>query len=125
MYSRALPLFGAVAAGFTLAMVCFTAWTPRPANAQRNQPTLSAPGLTVAGGNNTAPQPLEIQPLDRETFVVATREPRLVSRVDGAENSAQYMLVTVITHYTLRGDRLLPIENVRVPAGYREVRVGE
>jgi hypothetical protein len=69
-------------------------------------------------------QPLEVQALDGTHFVVATREPRLVSQV-GREGSAQNMLVTVVTHYTVNGDRLMPIEHVRVPTGFRLITVEE
>ncbi len=130
MRSRTLPLVGAVALGFAAAALLSALWTPRPAVAQgqfRGSPPVSG-GLTVVGApqSNTPnmPQPIEIQSLDPEHFVVATREPRLVEQV-GREGAAQNMLVTVVTHYTVRGDRLIPVEHVRVPSGYRAVTIEE
>jgi len=52
------------------------------------------------------------------------REPRLVQQT-GREGTAQNMLVTVVTHYTVKGDRLIPIEHVRVPSGYRAITIEE
>ena len=129
MRSRTLPLLGAVSAGFAAAALLFAVWAPRPAVAQgqfRGSPP--AGGLTVIGGpqssSQTVPQPIEIQSLDPEHFVVATREPRLVEQV-GREGAAQTMLVTVVTYYTVRGDRLIPVEHVRVPTGYRAITIEE
>jgi len=126
------PMLGAAALGFATALVCFSAWAPRPASAQR--PNLGGAnfpsGVPLGGmlppstGGASTPQPIAIQGLDGEHFVVASREPRLVQQL-GREGSAQNMLVTVVTHYTVRGDRLLPIEHVHVPTGFRIVAVEE
>ena len=131
MKTSALSLVGAAALGFVAAMLCFTAWAPRPADAQiRNLSPNQLPSGVPLGGYNMSsptgayPQPLEVQALAGDNFVVATREPRLVTQV-GREGQAQNMLVTVVTHYTLRGDRLIPVEHVRVPTGYQLVTVGE
>jgi hypothetical protein len=123
MKSHALPLFGAAAAGFAIAVLCFTAWAPRPASAQFTSSQVG-PGFSVApqSGGGVAPQPIEVQALDADHFVVASREPRLVSQI-GREGTAQNMLVTVVTHYTVQGDRLAPVEHARVPTGYRLVTV--
>jgi hypothetical protein len=127
MTARALPLLGALALGCGLATACFSAWAPRPAGAQSRSTSLGTlpipTGLTVASPNNPTPQPLQIQALDAERFVVATREPRLVHDLRAPSNQAQNMIVTVVTHYTVRGDRLIPVEHVRVPLGYRLVVV--
>jgi hypothetical protein len=80
------------------------------------QPPLQAP--------STAPQPIEIQALDPQHFVVATREPRLVT-LPGKEGAAQNMLVTVVTYYTVAGGRLVGIEHVRVPMGYKAITIVE
>ena len=124
MKSHALPLFGAAGLGFALAAVCFSAWTPRPASDQRpGAPTGFPNGVPLGGFNaNTAAaagpaQPISVQSLGTDQFVVATREPRLVQQI-GKEGTAQNMLCTVVTHYTVRGERLVPIEHVRVPTGY-------
>jgi hypothetical protein len=66
----------------------------------------------------TSPQPLQVQALDATHFVVVTREPRLTTRVNG-DGRWQQMLVTVVTHYTVQGGKLVPVEHVRVPFGYR------
>lgn len=131
MQSRAYPVIGGVILGFVVAAVCFAAGWARPATAQIKN------GLTPIGGfpqtnivgqgtsSNPSPvQPIEVQSLDKDHFVVATREPRLVTQI-GREGTAQNMLVTVITHYTVREDRLLPVEHVRVPAGYRVITFSE
>jgi len=80
--------------------------------------------VTPQFANTPAPQPLEIQSLDATHFVVVTREPRLVL-VPGRENAAQSMLCTVVTHYTVQGNQLVPVEHVRVPAPYRLVQLNE
>lgn len=131
MRSQALPLITAAGIGFAVAAIGFAFGTARPASAQfKGTPTGQIPAV-IPGLNNpagpstvTPPQPLEIQALDGEHFVIATREPRLVQQV-GREGTAQQMLVTVVTHYTVRGDRLIPIEHVRVPTGYRPITIEE
>ena len=42
----------------------------------------------------------------------------------GHEGTATNMLVTVVTYYTVAGDRLVPLEHVRVPAGWQPVILG-
>ena len=126
MRSQTVPLLGAAVLGFAAAAVCFTAWNARPASAQvRGLPQIGQPlgTFSVAAPNTPAPpQPIEVQALDPEHFVVATRDARLVQQI-GREGTAQQMLVPVVTHYTVRGDRLIPVEHVTVPAGFRLVTV--
>jgi hypothetical protein len=131
MKQQALPLIAAALLGFAAAGLLFGLWGAPAARAQgRNNtnpplfgqiPTLGAP---AGAGAQLPPQPIAIQALDAEHFVVATREARLVQQI-GREGTAQSMLVTVVTHYTVRGDRLLPVEHVRVPTGYRPVTIEE
>ena len=40
------------------------------------------------------------------------------------DHTATNMLVTVVTYYTVSGDRLIPLEHVRVPAGWQQVILG-
>lgn len=131
MQSRTYPLIGGAILGFVMVAVCFASGWGRPATAQIKsglQPIGPYPPTNIVGqstNSNTAPvQPIEVQSLDRDHFVVATREPRLVTQM-GREGTAQNMLVTVITHYTVGQDRLVPIEHVRVPPGYRAVNFSE
>jgi hypothetical protein len=129
MRSGTLPVVGAAALGFAAAALMFAVWTPRAAGAQgqfRGAPALGQLPIISPPPSNTPtmPQPIEIQSLDPEHFVVATREPRLVEQVT-KEGAAQNMLVTVVTHYTVRGARLMPVEHVRVPAGYRAITIEE
>jgi len=127
MTSKPVSLIGATALGFAVAAACFSAWAPRPASAQFNVkgglPDQIPNTFSVQGP--TAPpsaQPIAVQALDSQHFVVASREPRLVQQV-GRENTAQNMLVTVVTHYTVRGDKLIPVEHVSVPIGYHLVTI--
>lgn len=125
MRSTALSLVGAAALGFAAAAVCFSIWAPRAATAQQvKTPTgLGTPPPTISfGGQPSIPQPLQVQALDADHFVMVSREPRLLTK-DG--KTAQNVVVTVVTHYTVRGERLIPIENVRVPTGYTVVTVDE
>ncbi|MFN3649536.1 MAG: hypothetical protein ACK47B_08120 [Armatimonadota bacterium] len=128
MKSGSLPLLAAALAGALAASAGFVAWSARPASAQQLGPpiggvgTLSGPTVSVTNPPQPAavePQPISVQPLDPMHFVVATREPRLVTR-DG--KTAQNMLVTVVTYYTVRPDRLVPVEHVRVPTGYQLIQ---
>lgn len=119
MKSGTLPLLGAAALGFAAAAVCFSAWSARPADAQIIP---NVRPITNGGQAAVEPQPISIQALDATHFVVATREPRLVT-ADG--KTAQNMLVTVVTHYTVRPERLVPVEHIRTPAGYQPVVTGE
>lgn len=122
MGSRTLPLIGAAALGFAAAALGFSAWAPRAASAQfRGVSPVFQPG--ISNPSSPPPQPLEIQALDKDHFVVATREPRLVAQI--GREGAQNMLVTVVTHYTVTGDRLVPMEHVRVPTGYRQITLDE
>ena len=133
MKTPTFQLFSAAALGFAAAAICFSAWSVKPASAQfKGAPALGqlpgsniplSNGLQIAGGATTSTaQPLAIQALDNEHFVVVSREPRLVQQI-GREGTAQNMMVTVVTHYTVRGERLLPIEKVNTPAGYRAVTI--
>src|SRR5687768_1494780 len=131
MRSQVLPLITAASLGFAGAAVLLSLGAHQPAAAQFRGGPPTAPLPTVLPGppaNNNpmtmAAQPLEIQALDGEHFVVATREPRLVQQT-GREGTAQNMLVTVVTHYTVRGDKLMPVEHVRVPLGYRAIAIEE
>jgi hypothetical protein len=128
MRLRAVPAFAAAGAGFLLAAALFAS---RPARAQFNGPaqTVPAGAVTPAGlgavsgagaGVAAIPQPIQIQALDNMHFVVATREPRLVQPV-GREGTATNMLVTVVTYYTVAGNRLIPVEHIRAPAGWQPV----
>jgi hypothetical protein len=124
------PAAGAAVLGFAVGGLCFSAFALKPASAQfrgapnQGQPTQSLGGIptfNIGTPQGVAPtQPIEIQALDPDHFVVVTREPRLVVE-QGKEGVATNMLVTVVTHYTVRGDRLVPIEHVRVPARHRAV----
>lgn len=62
--------------------------------------------------------PPQVQALDATHFVVVTREPRL-ARKAGSDGPWQNMLVTVVTYYSVQENKLIPIEHVRVPQGYR------
>lgn len=130
MRSQVLPLISAAVLGFAVAALTFSLGASRPAQAQfkGTPPVTPFPAQLPTGGGVAAPsagaQPLEIQALDGEHFVIATREPRLVQQV-GREGTAQNMLVTVVTHYTVRGDKLIPVEHVRVPTGYRVISIEE
>jgi hypothetical protein len=128
-----LPLAGGAVLGFLVAALSFGAWAPRPASAQlrATSPNLLPSGqplggfqMAAGGGGTPSAQPIAVQALDATSFVVATREPRLVSQI-GREGTAQNMIVTVVTHYTVRGDRLIPVEHARVPAGYQLVLLDE
>jgi hypothetical protein len=96
------------------------AWRGRPAQAQLTpKPPLQIPVMPdPLASASTSPQPIQVQALDSTHFVVVTREPRLTTRA-GQDGPWQNMLVTVVTHYTVQRDHLVPVEHVRVPAGYR------
>jgi hypothetical protein len=105
---------GIVLAGLVLAMTGRAA--PGP-----DIPT--APAIPVQADPNapnvaTAPQPIAIQALDATHFVVVTREPRLVQRVNG-DGRFVNMVLPVVTHYTVQSGHLSPIEHVHVPEGWR------
>ena len=121
MKSRAISAAAAAAGGFVLSAALFA---PRAARAQFTGPSqaLAPVTTTVAPSSNSLPppQPIQVQAMDSAHFVVATREPRLVQQV-GREGTATNMLVTVVTYYTVSGDRLLPVEHVRLPAGWQQV----
>src|SRR5688572_6934457 len=110
MKIHTLSLIGAAGLGFATAAVGFGAWSARPASAQFAPPAVIPSGISPVspvGGiqSTTSPQPIAIQGLDPKTFVVASREPRLVARL-GQGGPVQNMVVTVVTHYTVREDRL-------------------
>jgi hypothetical protein len=117
-----LPLAAASVGGLIVAGLLLGPWAA-PVSAQLNR---ISPNLQVAMPQNQtpAPQPIAIGGLDRERFVVATREPRLVQQI-GRDGTAQTMLLTVVTYYVLNGDRLENVEHVRVPAGFRLVMLDE
>lgn len=129
MTARALPFLGAAALGFAAAALFFAGAASRPVGAQViSQPQFGAPplGIVNSGASNPALQvpqpPIAVQSLDKDHFVVVTREPRLVQPI-GREGAGQNMLLTVVTHYTVRPDKLFPVEHVRVPAGYRLIEL--
>lgn len=129
MKARVLPLFGAAVLGCAAAAVGFAIWSPQPARAQiLGQPQFPTPPLGIVNApnpNSQIPQPpIAVEALDADHFVMVTREPRLVRSLT-REGQAQNMLLTVVTHYTARGDRLIPVEHVRVPDGYRLVTLGD
>jgi hypothetical protein len=122
MKSLPLPLLGAAALGFAVATVCFALSSARPAGAQFSPPL----GIqNQAPVNAQAPQPhIAVEALDADRFVMVTREPRLVQSLV-REGAGQNMLLTVVTHYTVKADRLIPVEHVRVPDGYRLVNLSQ
>jgi len=121
MKSRTLSAVAAASAGFMLAAALFAS---RPARAQFTGPSQAIPPVVTTTGSASsvapAPQPIQIQAMDSSHFVVATREPRLAQQI-GHPGSATNMLVTVVSYYTVAGDRLIPVEHVRVPAGWQPV----
>lgn len=121
MKSRAISAFAAAAGGFVLSAALFAS---RPARAQFTGPSQALPPITSAAGVNASPapppQPIQVQAMDSSHFVVVTREPRLVQQI-GREGSVTNMLLTVVTYYTVSGDRLVPVEHVRLPAGFQQV----
>lgn len=126
---KALPLFGAVALGVATVALCSGIGTPRSARAQIiGQPQFPTPPLGIANQPSPSslvpPPPIEVEGLDADHFVMVTREPRLVQSLT-RQGGAQNMLLTVVTHYTVRPDKLIPVEHVRVPDGYRLVNLGE
>jgi hypothetical protein len=90
---------------------------PSPANVPV-QPDPNAPSPVQM------PQPVAITALDATHFVVVTREPRLVFRA-GEEGRYVNMIVHVVTYYTVQNGRLIPIEHIRAPQGWRALVVGE
>jgi hypothetical protein len=126
MRGNAVSLLGALVLGFIAALTCVVLVNGRPASAQLNRGLPGGPITTVtpAGQPQMTAQPLAVTSLDTTHFVVASREPRLVTQI-GREGTAQNMLLTVVTHYTVRGDRLVGIESVKPPTGYRAVNIEE
>jgi hypothetical protein len=100
------------------------AWQGRPAQAQvPSKPPIQIPVMPdPLASASSIPQPIQVQALDNTHFVVVTREPRLATR-SGQEGPWQNVIMTVVTYYTVQatpqGGRLMPVEHVRVPAGYR------
>lgn len=82
------------------------------------QPDPNAPAAAAAAA------PAAVQALDATHFVVVTREPRLVSKV-GEEGRYYNMVLNVVTYYTVLNGRLIPIEHVHVPQGWRALAVGD
>ena len=125
MRTNPVSTLGALALGFVAALACVVMVNGRPANAQLNRlPNGPISTITPAVQPQMAAQPLAISGLDTTHFVVASREPRLVTQV-GREGTAQNMLLTVVTYYTVRGDRLIGIESAKAPTGYRVVNIEE
>lgn len=118
-----MNIAAAAAVGFAAAMLTVAVVNGRPASAQLRLPPGYQPVVSPSGGASV-PQPLVIQGLDQTHFVVASREPRLVSQI-GKEGTAQNMVLTVVTYYTLQNNRLIPIEHVKAPTGYRVVILDE
>jgi hypothetical protein len=81
-------------------------------------PDLNAPAAAAAA------TPMAVQALDATHFVVVTREPRLVSKV-GEEGRYYNMVLNVVTYYAVQNGRLIPIEHVHVPQGWRALTVGD
>ena len=123
MRLRAVSTVAAAGAGLALAA---TLCLSRPARAQftgppqAGLPLTGGAGIGAAAANAPTVQPIQIQALDSTHFVVATREPRLMQPA-GREGQAANMLVTVVTYYTVSGNRLVPVEHVRAPAGWQPV----
>jgi len=111
---------GLVLGGLTLARSGRAAVGPQipTAPALPLLPDPNAPGPTLAT------QPAAVQALDATHFVVVTREPRLVSKV-GEEGRYYNMVLNVVTYYTVQNGRLIPLEHVHVPQGWRALVVGE
>jgi hypothetical protein len=102
-----------VAAGLTL-----TAVRVQPAGAQLGRaPQVDLPVIPDSSSAAGA-QPIQVQALDATHFVVVTREPRLVTKVN-QDGPWQNMLLTVVTHYTVQANKLVPVEHIRTPYGYR------
>jgi hypothetical protein len=80
-------------------------------------PNLVQPDPNSPAGPN-APQPIGIQALDGTHFVVVTREPRLVQRVNG-DGRYVNMVLPVVTYYSVQNGRLAPLEHIHVPEGWR------
>jgi hypothetical protein len=125
MRANAVSLLGALVLGFMAALTCVVLVNGRPASAQLNRGIQTGlTTITPAVSTQSAPQPLSVAGVDGEHFVVASREPRLVTQI-GREGTAQNMLLTVVTYYTVRNGQLVGIENVKVPTGYRAVTIDE
>ena len=93
-------------------------------------PSFPAPGTPLVLPDPNAPsgpataQPVAIQSLDATHFVVVTREPRLVTRV-GGDGRFVNMILYVVTHYTVQNGKLVPVEHVHVPQGWRPLGEGD
>lgn len=91
----------------------------QPARAQVGRPLANDfPIVSESAPSVAAPQ-VQVQALDANRFVVVTREPRLARKAGATDGPWQNMLLTVVTHYTVQENRLVAIEHVRVPQGYR------
>jgi len=103
----------AVAVGLTL-----TAVRVQPARAQLGKaPQVDLPVISD-GSSQMGAQPIQVQALDATHFVVVTREPRLTSKAN-QDGPWQNMLLTVVTYYSVQGNKLVAVEHVRTPYGYR------
>jgi hypothetical protein len=107
------------AAALVAVLLAFAAGRVQPARAQVGQPLSNDFPITAEGGPGIPPTATQVQALDATRFVVVTREPRLVRKANATDGPWQNMLVTVVTHYTVHENRLVAIEHVRVPQGYR------
>ena len=124
MRAPVIQLAASAAVGFTAALLALAVFNGRPAGAQLRPPQGGYNPINMGSGAPSVPQPLAIQGLDTNHFVVASREPRLVSQI-GKEGSAQNMVLTVVTYYVVQGQRLVPIEHVKAPTGYRVITLEE
>jgi hypothetical protein len=125
MKRRMLPLSIAAGAGLLCAGILFGMTLNRAEAQFGGTPQLPAlpPALLQGNGTQTSfPQPIEIQTLDSTHFVVVTREPRIMVPV-GGDGKAMQVLATVVTYYAVQGTRLVPVEHVRVPPGFRLVQL--
>lgn len=105
-------------AALALATLVIGGWRAQPARAQVGRP-LGGDFTLAAEGAPPAATPAQVEGLDANHFVVVTREARLTRKADATGGPWQNMLLTVVTHYTVQDNRLVAIEHVRVPQGYR------
>lgn len=124
MRASTLPLLGATLVGFLAALAVLYGTR---ASAQFKPNNTGLPLInTIPAAGSTAPaiQPIEVEGLDATHFVVASREPRLVQQI-GRDGTAQQMIVPVVTYYSVSEGKLVPVEHVRVPTGFRLISLGD
>ena len=127
MRTNAVSVLGALILGVVVTLTVVVLANGRPAMAQLNRnnfPTGPISTITPAVQPQVGSQPLAVTALDPTHFVVASREPRLVTQI-GREGQAQNMLLTVVTYYTVRNGQLVGIESAKAPTGYRVVNIEE